>query len=111
MSLSAIRGGLQGGLSMAPAAFKAGKMTNPWLLGAGVLGGGLLGFLSEQEDEEFAGLRDEFNRENLLQTKQATRLGNITERSARRGERDTLMKRTSKDIVGQQLASMFKALR
>ncbi len=96
-----IGGTIGGGSALAPTG-------NPWLIGAGIIGGGLLGAFdsgSELSPEEEA-----FNRLTLQQQQQNLAIGDISLRNARRLASKELQANTRRRNIGKQLGGLFRAL-
>lgn len=81
---------------------------NPWLIGAGALGGGLMGAFAD--DSERDRLIAEQNKLTLQGLKQQNQLGGINLRSARRLEREDRQRTSKKGTIGRQLGNLFSRL-
>lgn len=82
---------------------------NPWLIGAGALGGGLLGILGDEP-----GLTEAEKRSNVL-TLEGQELSNRAQRSqlrtAKRMEKEEKRRTRKKRSIGRLLTPYFKNLR
>lgn len=104
MANAIIRGGIQGGTAMAPT-------MNPWAIGGGVLAGGLLGHLGDQEDEYRNSLIEKSNLMTMEGMKQQNQIGALNLTHAKRMEIQDRKSKRAGDIVGQRLSKLFSRIK
>jgi len=81
---------------------------NPWAIGAGVIGGGILGALQEEEDP--GGIIAKNNRLTLQGLKQQNQLGGLNLKTARRLDKEDTRATQKKNTISRQLGNLFSRL-
>lgn len=104
MANGILGGGLQGGIAMAPTG-------NPYLIAGGALVGGVLGGISDRQDEERNRLITQSNRLSLEGSEIENAMARLNLQQARRSA--VLQHRQQKggDVVSKRLSELFSRLR
>jgi len=99
---NSLQGGVGGFAATAPT-------MNPWVIGSGVLAGGVLGAL--QEEPKLSQQEQRFNQATVRGLELQNKQGAINLRQGRQMERDASRARRKKNNIGDLLAGYFKGLR